>query len=215
MQLIGAGLPRTGTGSTRKALELLGYRCFHMETLTRLKRQESAMWRDVFDGSAAHRWEALFAGYDATIDFPGCMFYEELAERFPDAKVILNIRDPEDWLESFDRLVRTSRRMSRLAAFGRGRQMSRMIDAMFDRMFHAPIVRQRAIDIFKRHNDRVRETVPSDRLLVYRVTQGWRPLCKLVGKKVPTVPFPHDNTIDEMSRRVRDIFSGHTEFREG
>lgn len=215
MQIIGAGLPRTGTGSTRKALELLGLRCFHMETLTRLKRQQSDLWRDVFENSAVHRWETLFEGFDATLDFPGCMFYEELAERFPEAKIILNIRDPEDWFDSFNRLAKTSKRVSRLASFGRARQMTKMIDVMFDKMFQAPIVRQRCVDIFKRHNAKVREVIPADRLIVYRVTDGWRPLCKALGKRIPMTPFPHDNTLDEMSRRVRDIFAGHSDFREG
>ena len=48
-------------------------------------------------------WEALFQGYQATVDWPGCTFYENLMRFYPDAKVILTVRDPERWYEAHGR----------------------------------------------------------------------------------------------------------------
>ena len=216
MKILGAGLARTGTASTRSALEQLGFRCFHMESLAKLRRRSARMWRDILVEGAAHRWELLLDGYDATIDLPGCLFYRELAEAFPDAKVILNVRDEQLWYESFSTLSSTSSRLSRLAQFGRRRLMSDMVDEMFERIFHRPIVRDRAIQAYLQHNAKVQEVIPADRLLVYRVNDGWRPLCEFLGVPVPKTPFPHENRRDQLAVRVRDIFTGQDhEFRQG
>merc|ERR1712176_1736981 len=40
-------------------------------------------------------------GYDAMVDWPGSTFYKEFMELYPNAKVLLNKRDPEKWYNSF------------------------------------------------------------------------------------------------------------------
>ena len=55
-------------------------------------------------------WDRLFAGYLATVDVPSCLFYRELMEKYPEAKVILTVRDPERWYDSAaDHLLRPRR----------------------------------------------------------------------------------------------------------
>ena len=49
------------------------------------------------------------------------------------------------------------------------------------------------MDQYRRHNAAVKATVPSPQLLVYRVTDGWEPLCQFLETEVPTIPFPHEN----------------------
>ena len=49
-------------------------------------------------------------------------------------------------------------------------------------------------DQYERHNAAVKAMVPSDQLLVYRVGDGWDPLCEFLGHPVPSdQEFPHDN----------------------
>src|SRR5262249_61142108 len=55
-------------------------------------------------------WDALFQGYRATVDWPACNFYEVLAARYPDAKVILSVRDADRWYESAFRTIYFVRR---------------------------------------------------------------------------------------------------------
>jgi hypothetical protein len=50
-----------------------------------------------------------------------------------------------------------------------------------------------AIDVFQRHNEKVKSKLPADRLLVWEVKQGWEPLCEFMGVEVPDEPFPHLN----------------------
>ncbi|MGH2883578.1 MAG: sulfotransferase family protein, partial [Solirubrobacteraceae bacterium] len=98
MKVIGAGLPRTGTLSQKVALEMLGFGpCYHMvNILTDLPL--STQWEQAMDGEAD--WDELFGEHESTVDWPGSYFYRELADAYPDAKVVLSTRDPEAWEKS-------------------------------------------------------------------------------------------------------------------
>ncbi len=98
LKVIGAGLPRTGTLSLKHALEQLGFgRCHHMTELAR-NPDRWPLWERAFDGEPVE-WEEIFQGFGATVDAPSCFFYREIAERYPEAKVILTVRDPNRWFE--------------------------------------------------------------------------------------------------------------------
>jgi hypothetical protein len=86
-----------------------------------------------------------------------------------------------DWLEMTDRLV---------------------WDGLFDGRFAD---RDHAIDVFERHNDRVRATCPPDRLLVFDVAEGWEPLCAFLDVPVPSHPFPRLNDAKAMRRRLATL----------
>ena len=36
-------------------------------------------------------WDKVFAKFEAAVDWPAATYYQELAEHFPDAKVILSV----------------------------------------------------------------------------------------------------------------------------
>jgi hypothetical protein len=94
IQIIGAGLGRTDTTSLKVALEQLGFTpCYHMSELFQ-HPDHAKVWRTAAIEKAVE-WTALFGGYQATVDFPGCSFYKELMDAYPDAKVLLTVRDPE------------------------------------------------------------------------------------------------------------------------
>nr|WP_157431234.1 sulfotransferase family protein [Actinomadura hibisca] len=99
MQVIGAGLGRTGTGSLKAALERLGFApCHHMfEVLADADRARS--WTEVAEGRGPD-WDAVLGGYRACVDLPVAVYWRELARRYPDAKIILSVRDPERWYAS-------------------------------------------------------------------------------------------------------------------
>ena len=99
LQVIGAGTGRTGTMSLKLALEQLGYgRCYHMVEL--LQHPEDVVhWERANRGEPVD-WDTLFAGYRATVDYPGYLHYKTLMQRYPNAKVILTVRDPDAWYES-------------------------------------------------------------------------------------------------------------------
>jgi hypothetical protein len=206
IQVIGAGLGRTGTLSLKAALEELGFvKCYHMvEVFARM--DDARIWDAAVRGGPVD-WDRLFAGYRATVDLPSCLFYRELLEKYPEAKVILTVRDPERWYDSARQTIYFAR-----SAFPKWatvlnpwmRVFGRMINRLWDRMFQGRFEdRDFAIDVFNRHNEQVRRDVPADRLLVYEVSQGWGPLCAFLGMPVPEgKPFPHLNDAAEFRARI-------------
>src|SRR5947208_7864431 len=99
IQVIGAGLGRTGTLSLKAALEELGFGpCYHMIEL--ITHPEQVVYWEAASAGQPVDWDALFAGYQAVVDYPGCRYYRELMRHYPEAKVILTVRDPETWYES-------------------------------------------------------------------------------------------------------------------
>src|SRR5712692_3824595 len=99
LKIIGAGFGRTGTLSLKHALEELGFGpCYHMEELFD-KPGVDAQWDAIVRGEPVD-WNTVFKGYQATVDWPACAFYKALMQAYPDAKVLLTVRDPEKWYES-------------------------------------------------------------------------------------------------------------------
>ena len=54
------------------------------------------------------------------------------------------------------------------------------------------------------HNDAVRATIDSERLLVWQVGEGWEPLCEFLEVPVPDEPLPHANDAETFRTRVID-----------
>src|SRR5262245_22761171 len=96
LKVVGAGLGRTGTLSLKLALEQIGFGpCYHMVEVMMRPETAAPLWIKAADGNPD--WEAIFNGYAASVDYPGCAFWQQLADFYPDAKVILTVRDPEQW----------------------------------------------------------------------------------------------------------------------
>ena len=105
MKIIGAGFGRTGTVSLQQAFVHLGYPCYHMqEVMKAYDRGHVEQWDAALTGHDID-WHTLFAGYEATVDFPACVFYRELMAAFPEALVVLTVRDPQHWWKSFSKLL--------------------------------------------------------------------------------------------------------------
>ena len=209
LQVIAAGFGRTGTLSMQAALEQLGFApCYHYTEVVERRpgRNDGHLraWVDLAKGRRAIDWRWLFAGYAAVVDFPMCTYYAEQLAAFPDARVVLTLRDPERWFESFDTLVRGLRRLR----FGRlFAPKLRATATIFEhlvrrRVFAGRLDRASCIEAFLRHRDEVVRRVPAERLLVYEVGQGWGPLCAFLGVPVPEAPFPHLNEGEDLQARM-------------
>jgi hypothetical protein len=144
--------------------------------------------------AAAHGrpdWETIFKGYVATVDYPAGGFWRQLAAYYPEAKVLLSVRDPDKWFESTRETI-LSDGIREIAAMTPDK-------AFFDETVFKDFVghfgdRAFITDYFRRHNQAVIDAIPKERLLVYEVGQGWEPLCDFLGLPVPAGPFPHVNT---------------------
>lgn len=206
MQVIGAGMGRTGTLSLKVALERLGFApCYHM--LEVFERPDDVRrWTAAVRGEAVD-WTELFAGYRATMDWPACTFWRTLTEVYPAARVVLSVRDPERWYESMRNTIHQVflRQLSVPEAPTPGLEhYLEMVDALlWQRTFGGRFEdRDHAMDVFRRHSADVIEGVPPERLLVYELGQGWEPLCAFLGVRVPDEPFPHLNDTASFRARV-------------
>ncbi len=215
MKLIGAGVPRTGTLAQKIALEMLGLGpCYHMvDVLADL--DQAALWETALDGEQP--WPMLFDGFSSSVDWPAGYFWRELADFYPEAKVLLSVREPEAWERSMRQTVWAVRRgesLIRLLSSAQA-QVNPQWDGflkMIDRLLwegegtfaggHAEP--SQLIDAMNRHVEEVKRTVPPERLLVWSVSEGWEPLCEFLELPVPQEPFPHINDREEFLNRIID-----------
>ena len=211
MQVIGAGFGRTGTVSLKEALEHLGYPCYHMqEVMKAYSRGHVEIWDAALTGRTDIDWTGLFADYEATVDFPACVFYRELMDAFPDAVVVLSVRDPDRWWSSFSKLLGLVTKARFFGFVPMFRKFSAMNVHLVQYVFNGIPEKRGAIERYLRHAEEVKETVPPPRLLVYSVTEGWEPLCRFLGQPVPDVPFPHANAgIGELRKKIVEQFWEH------
>src|SRR4051794_33638352 len=104
MKVIGAGLPRTATTTQLFALEQLGLgTCYHMRDLLMDLDGGLPLWEAAADGSPD--WERIFGEARCTVDWPSARYYRELADHYPDAKVLLSVRGGEEWAKSMRETV--------------------------------------------------------------------------------------------------------------
>ena len=159
-------------------------------------------------------FDALLGHCAAVTDMPCAAFWEELMVAYPEAKIILVERNIEDWYKSFDATVITEL-FSKAADVSVkyieplvGSQIGLMSRKLIYGYFVAKTpyeVRQNAREVYGEHYRRIREAVPKDRLLDYRLGEDWEPLCKFLGKEVPGgVPFPRINEVDALKAKVRE-----------
>jgi hypothetical protein len=215
MQVIGAGLPRTGTLTQKLALEQLGLGpCYHwVNVIADLDQVD--LWDRALDGEAP--WEEAFAGYRSSVDWPGGYFYRELMDAYPDAKVLLSVRDPAAWERSFRETIWAMSHGESLMPRLSGARAEvdprwRSYLALVDRMFWGPqgtfaaghAEPRQLIEQMERHHEDVKRAVAPERLLVWEVGEGWQPLCEFLGVPVPEGPLPHANDRESFVERVID-----------
>ncbi|EQL01441.1 hypothetical protein OCS_02843 [Ophiocordyceps sinensis CO18] len=214
MEILVLGMPRTGSISIRHALRELGYTCFHGAILEE-SPEKFAFWEEAIrakyygEGQPFGRRELdkLLGGFNVAINYPGTMFAEEMIRAYPNAKVILTTRDVDKWQESLKRSVDASitwRSFDWIAPFDpiwgpwwRFHKLEHRIRPLI-----APRGERRA---FLDHYETMKKLVPKERLLEYRVGEGWERLCEFLGKDVPVGPFPHVNKTGQFldGRRMR------------
>lgn len=202
LHLVGAGLGRTGTHSLKLAIErLTGQPCYHMTEVFG-KPDHVDAWRAAIVDGTMPDWGQLLAGYGATVDWPACAFWQQLADAYPEAPVLLSERSSADaWWKSMEQTIVTMLSQPvRDAQQAHTRTMSAPLMTSFCPQWPD---REAVIDAYERHNDRVRETMPAERLVEWRPGDGWAPLCAALGVAVPDEPFPHVNSTAEFQQSMR------------
>ncbi len=199
LKVIGAGFGRTGTMSLKLALEQIGFGpCYHMVEVFPVP-ERPLQWAAAANGEKMD-WDAVFAGYQSTVDWPSTDYWRELAAYAPDAKIILTLRDPEAWFRSTQQTIFGEINSPMAAA---ETPAGTMIRSIFSKNFNnKPHDRDTCLAAFAAHNAGVIRDVPPERLLVFNVAEGWVPLCAFLGVPVPETPFPRVNSTDEFRENM-------------
>jgi len=214
MKLIGAGLPRTGTLSQKVALEMLGFApCYHMVNVL-ADLDLTPKWRRALDGEGD--WDDIFGDHQASVDWPGSFHYRDLIDVYPEAKVLLSVRDGDAWASSMrdtiwglfygDILIRHLSDARRIVD-PKWHAYMEMMEEMWRR---SGLIFGEQLDLdwmsaaVDRYEAEVQRNVPAERLLVWSVSDGWEPLCEFLEVPVPDQPFPHLNDTDTFIDRIVD-----------
>jgi len=216
LKVIGAGFGRTGTRSLKTALEELGFgRCYHMEEVVK-NPGHLKHWAEIMEGGQAD-WESLFQGYQSATDWPVAAYYRDLMAVYPEAKIILTVRDPESWHKSVMNTIYQAGR----GFFGRFTSiipsvhqfLNAMEKAIWEGTFQNKLEdKAHALEVFKKHIEEVKRVVPKERLLIFEAKHGWEPLCVFLNVPVPVnKPYPHRNK----GAIVRQILKYQTHIKRG
>ena len=201
LQVVGAGIGRTGTHSLKLALErLLDAPCYHMiEVFMHL--DHAPTWTAALRGEQVD-WAPIMDGYVASVDWPGGAVWRELLADNPDALVLLSTRkDAATWWHSADRTILEPFRRD-VGGFVPDPAWQEMATVMLERFTPDFLDRDKAMAAYDAHNAAVRAEVPPDRLVEWQPGDGWEPLCAALGAAVPDEPFPHSNTTEEFRARA-------------
>jgi hypothetical protein len=195
LQIIGAGFGRTGTNSLKIALEILGFEpCYHMFEVTR-NPNHVEFWNSVADKEPVS-WRDFFRPYQAAVDWPVSAYWFELFQEISFPKVIITIRDPEEWYESAKSTIFLGMENWDKSDNPETRNRMKMakniiLDGVFSSQYKK---KDHCIKVYENHLSRVRSVVPDGKLLEFDLSKGWVPLCDFLSIGKPEVTFPHTNT---------------------
>ena len=218
--VIGAGWGRTGTDSFKHAMEILyGGPCYHMREVIEGGSRHVKFWQRLASGQSSEPdFNEVFKhsgkNFKACCDFPAAPHWKSILKCYPNAKVVLTLRDPESWYSScmgtifhfqpdgpycknWSNLPTRIALASNLPAPG----FAKMVSTVLTRnAFNFDYSKENLIKCFNEYNESVIRECPKDKLLVFRATDGWEPLCKFLGKQIPNVPYPQRNSTKEFQR---------------
>lgn len=197
LKIIGSGFGRTGTMSTKLALEQLGFGpCHHMVEVMGNPAQPPH-WKAFSQGEEVD-WAEVFNGYTAQVDFPGAAVWHQLSIAFPAAKVVHTERPEEEWYASFSTTIgKFFKHAPTMPLPDHISEIFKVMDKMLMQDVFGGTSKDASIAAYRANNERVRATIPASNLLIFTPSDGWTPLCKFLNVAVPETPFPRSNARDE------------------
>lgn len=216
IKVIGLGMGRTGTSSLKLALEQLGYGpCYHMEELIK-NPADVRFWHEL-DKHGDTDWASLFSNYQSAVDFPAIGYYKDILRVYPDAKIILTMRDEQSWYNSAIKTILNAEpgfldklKMSIKLPFSPHMRNLIQVFKLSKKFWLKNVGTQYkdeavAIDFYRQWNEKIRQEFPAANLLVYNVKEGWPPLCQYLEVPVPDTPFPKTNSRQDFEAKSKKI----------
>lgn len=214
IKVIGAGWGRTGTNSLMIALEMIGYNpCYHMEK--NIQHNHCEFWKRVLRGDP-YDFDEILSSFRATTDFPSAMYWKEQLAKYPNAKVVLTMRDEEAWFRSCEKTIFLmipgnpyapwGIKIANMLGLGPVSGFSEMSKILGEKALNGlPGVREVCLPLYRAHINDVLNNCPKEKLLVMNISEGWKPLCEFLGKPIPDAPFPRVNDTASFQKHVQFV----------
>ncbi|KAF7725154.1 hypothetical protein EC973_000406 [Apophysomyces ossiformis] len=120
-------------------------------------------------------------------------------QHYPEAKVVLTTRDPEQCIPENPPPDHNHPHWNRILKLAE-------IVIMEKDLKMKEGARHDIIKRFQEQENRVKDTIPPGKLLIYHVSEGWERLCKFVDVVVPFTPFRHDNTTKDFFPVMQSLY---------
>lgn len=237
LKVVGVGYGRTGTYSLALALDDLGFPTLHTQHLYENSRIFDDLVNNIFFKSIEQD-EVLIGspdfdllvkgGFAATMDLPYALYFNQIKEQYPECKFILTVRDSSDvWFRSWDVMTRSITQPTQYASFmfTHVKKLEYYMRWLFsvvnmDKKYLStpfplpPQDKNNSVKSYEKHNQLVRDSIPSSHLLEYNVRSGWEPLCQFL--EIPEmdcpsaqgIPFPKSNSARAVKWQSYSAFIG-------
>ncbi|CAB4066604.1 unnamed protein product [Lepeophtheirus salmonis] len=205
LDVIGAGLPRTGTMSLKEALNILYPEgpCYHMLVFSHGRK---------FQGHRALEYNKAISGKTTKEDW-----YTFFDKTYPEAKVVLTVRDVQSWHDSCHSTIfnnhenHTTPWIYYLTGLAQRYHVATRIHNQIVPGFSMSLKSankcgpEASKAYFDKWIEEVKNNIPEEQLLIFDVRQGWEPLCKFLDRPIPNVPFPRANDRASMKKRISNF----------
>lgn len=223
VQVICVGLMRTGLQSLHRAFSILGYRnIYDQEQISHTYE----LWDDVLQNrGATAAFQTMFGKSSVIMGMPTFCFWEDILNLYPDAKVILTVRDEDAWWRSVSKAKLAMDHDVPGAPLRYGtirRQLEKWLVPSYHkfcevlRFAWATTLGATGLQIdmlnesttrhsYRQHNSYVKSLLQGKvdkggkpQLLVFDVREGWEPLCAFLDKPVPDRSFPKQEELTSL-----------------
>lgn len=211
MKVIGAGLPRCATSSLQAAFESPTFNlnpCMHMAHIAPNAGRERLILQAMQEDNREKRQKLLhevFDGFEATTDFPGFWFIDDLMDMYPDAHIVLNQREGggDAWFQSFTNAIGFF--MTRTYYYICFPQVTDRLHWQIHHVAKGLWRKRWGCERGQEFYDVYQAFVLAEAkkrgrdVLIWKAQDGWKPLCELLGKESPKEPFPWVNDAATMA----------------
>eukprot|EP01084_Bolivina_argentea_P279789 478372_1 len=230
LEIINAGFFRCGSASLAEALRQLG--CgpiWHTQTNSREKNKKGLIWwtkhvilDKIENDDVTINFDEWLQEIQSKVimDVPVVFIWDKIFAQYPKSKVIVVVRDDLDrWVISYQIILNS---VAYLYGFPVKYIMKFVPFFSAEVLFHFKYwnkyhngdvskfceanneeIKKMLKDKLKKHIEKVKRIVPPNQLLIFKVSDGWNPLCEFLQKPIPDKPFPRINSAEVLKKMIK------------